>query len=744
MRLATLTAALACAANGAYMGVNPVSRVVELLKGLSKKAEEEHDTEEGLYNKFVCWGKTTVEVKTASNEVAKTRTDALKTYIADIEAGRIEFTTERVDLEKEVAELTKDIAQATALRDQEKSDFESAEKEMKQGIAALESAVEVLGEATKDNSLLAVKGKASRLATAQGFAARSAEAAVLSHAVDLGDRVLSKADAHFLRRLLTGDVGEPWYKPKDVPSKKEVASKTVGALKKDHLEKEEPIEKDYKKLNKKSDFKEGYKARSGKIQALLSKMLNMFQNNLDEATKKEDDAQKLFDKLSESKEAQKAAAEEALLTMSKEGGARGLTMEAAQQEVDDLTKQVEDDTKYISQTKDSLKNKKEEWETRSALRMAEIEAITKAIGILHSDDARDLFKKSHQSQGYSLLQLSSRSRKQTRSLAAIFQLRRAQAAAVSDQRVERLIALATRLAASTASKGRFDEVITAIDKMVETLKGEETTELENKEDCEKTRNEDTQDAAMASRIADELTDTKDRLETEIKELEVEIEENKKAIEVIKEEIKSATRNRENEKSAYDAAKVDDEAAVELVKKAKAVLVNFYADNGMMFAQQKQTQQVSAPGDAPPPPPATFEGDYGGQTGGASQGIIAILEMIKNDIKKDIAKGDKNEDTAISDYDTLKADLEQQISDHETSISDLEGNKGKKEEEVQTTMEERTSKVEELKVVMDKIKDEEPGCDFILVNFDVRTKNRQIEVDGLQKAKAILTGASFSF
>jgi len=67
------------------MGVNPVSRVVELLKGLSKKAEEEHDTEEGLYNKFVCWGKTTVEVKTASNEVAKTRTDALKTYIADIE-----------------------------------------------------------------------------------------------------------------------------------------------------------------------------------------------------------------------------------------------------------------------------------------------------------------------------------------------------------------------------------------------------------------------------------------------------------------------------------------------------------------------------------------------------------------------------------------------------------------------------------------------------------------------------------
>ena len=37
---------------------------------------------------------------------------------------------------------------------------------------------------------------------------------------------------------------------------------------------------------------------------------------------------------------------------------------------------------------------------------------------------------------------------------------------------------------------------------------------------------------------------------------------------------------------------------------------------------------------------------------------------------------------------------------------------------------------------------EPRCDFIAVNFETRLKNRQIEMDGLNQAKAVLQGASF--
>jgi hypothetical protein len=43
---------------------------------------------------------------------------------------------------------------------------------------------------------------------------------------------------------------------------------------------------------------------------------------------------------------------------------------------------------------------KKSWTTRSALRSNELAGIAKAIAIMRSDDARDLFKKSFESQGY--------------------------------------------------------------------------------------------------------------------------------------------------------------------------------------------------------------------------------------------------------------------------------------------------------------------------------------------------------
>merc|ERR1719198_2625973 len=105
--------------------VSPVTRVVELLKGLSKQVEKEGKVEEGLYEDFVCWGKSIINQKTASNAAAEARIDELETYLADLAAGRIELTSERVDLEKDIAELMSDMESATALRKKEKADFEA-------------------------------------------------------------------------------------------------------------------------------------------------------------------------------------------------------------------------------------------------------------------------------------------------------------------------------------------------------------------------------------------------------------------------------------------------------------------------------------------------------------------------------------------------------------------------------------------------------------------------------------------
>merc|ERR1711972_489769 len=121
-------------------------------------------------------------------------------------------------------------------------------------------------------------------------------------------------------------------------------------------------------------------------------------------------AQATYDKLMDSKGKQKTAAQDALDKMEKESGAKGLSRGDAQAEIDMLTKQIADDKKYIGQLQDALDKKKTEWKARQSLRAEEQEAISKAIAILHGDDARDLFKRSFESQGYLFLQEASSTR----------------------------------------------------------------------------------------------------------------------------------------------------------------------------------------------------------------------------------------------------------------------------------------------------------------------------------------------
>jgi len=109
----------------------------------------------------------------------------------------------------------------------------------------------------------------------------------LQRAVELGKNYLSKGDAVFLEKVLSGEV--PEY--------------------------------DWKKLNRKATFKMKYKARSGKILGMLKAMLETFENNLSDATAKEEEAAKAHKDLMKSKNEQLDSAQKALSDMSKEGGA---------------------------------------------------------------------------------------------------------------------------------------------------------------------------------------------------------------------------------------------------------------------------------------------------------------------------------------------------------------------------------------------------------------------------------------
>lgn len=142
------------------LALNPVTRVAQLLQGLSDKLEADSKAESKLYEDFVCWCKTIESTKTKSNEVASQRITDLEAYIDDIANGRVEFTTERQDLQREIAELNKQLEDEKAARDKARKDFLANEAEMDAAKKALDQAIEVLGKSTenaKEGVLLGVR-----------------------------------------------------------------------------------------------------------------------------------------------------------------------------------------------------------------------------------------------------------------------------------------------------------------------------------------------------------------------------------------------------------------------------------------------------------------------------------------------------------------------------------------------------------------------------------------------------------
>jgi hypothetical protein len=476
-------------------------------------------------------------------------------------------------------------------------------------------------------------------------------------------------------------------------------------------------------------------------------MLQTFTTNLNDATAAEAKAEADYEKLMDAKGQQLDAARDSLTKMSVENGAKGMSREESQDEVDALKTQVKDDTEFIAQTEKSLAEKKESWKVRQDLREGELAAISKAIYILHNDDARDLFKKSFESQGFFFMQVSQKAHR------ALSRARAAASAihdAASRSGDSRLMALAEGLDFSAAPapapyesvKSDFGPVIEAIDKMIVLLQKEGDQDLKIKETCEHDRMVNTRDAIVSSREIDEMTDLVTELDAKIKECKERIAEILKEFEKTKEELKKATRMREDEHAAFLVTDKDDKEAAETVMSAKEVLEEFYRENDLVLMQKgKQPVTGMKAGEAPPPPPPTWEAPYGGKTGEA-MGIVAIMEMVYEDIVKDRADAKADEDKSQAEYDAFKKDSEEKMESLMEEKEDTEKAMGDAEVLKSDTKEVRLIKKEDLDAVLTTIHNINPNCEYFMVNYVMRYKNRHIEIDGLQKAKAILEGGHF--
>lgn len=718
----------------ADLEASPVSRVVKLLEYLSDEIKKEADYEEDMYEKFLCWGKNLIKVKTKEMNANIAIVQSLQAESTSLQSEDVSLTDEKDKNMKEVERLRKEVMELEHARNVEKVEFDAASQQMRMAAAALAEAVTVMNATiTKypggQAAFLAVK-KADN----QVFAQQSAQ---LTVAVDLAERFLHKGDASFVRRVLTGQV------PKH----------------------------DWKRLSKEVKFNKQYEARSGRILATFVKIQGQVEENLKEAIEKENAARAAYHTLYTAKRDELDTAVRALEDNAVERNAKLEKLAQMAIQVEAINVQLQADNELMTQCEIDMKQKKGEWKSRKQVRNKELEAIAKTIEVLHNDDARDAFTKSFKSQGYiqkskgyTFLQERARrasAHSQSRSSRleqAAAAMNRA-AAKSGNQRLEQLAATMRSMSSEdqAAQGGKsaapliFTNVLTLIDELLQELQAEEGRDLQHKEECEQERAENTAKAIAAAREVDDESDKITAILEEQKELREGIEEADAQIKASALEVEKRRVLRRAEQLQYDKERTEDQEAIDIVTMAMETLRKFYVDNGLMAStgtastgtastalvqRHKHTEGYN--------PPDVWENNAPGYMGKAEESdtILYMMEQIQTDIGGDMHRKKAIEDAAIASYEKFLHDSETMREALVTDKSTLEGNFATQVGLQKTTENGRDA----LQAVMNSewktIRELEPGCAYYTINYKMRIENRQIEVDGLNKAKTYLQGGAF--
>merc|ERR1740138_267692 len=325
--------------------------------------------------------------------------------------------------------------------------------------------------------------------------------------------------------------------------------------------------------------KAGYAPQSATIQGMLGDMYLTFSNNLESSTLDEANQNADFEKMYASLEKENNKFKKTRARKETEKAEAEAMLADTTKAYDDTEKQMKADMEFFDQTKEACQSKHEEWTVRKEMRDQEIEGIDKALEILTSDDARELFAKSIKPGVESFLQISSNPvLLQNSAQAPAARAYNALKAQVKKSHSVRLAALAVQI--RTAKFGHFEDVIKAIDEMIKTLKEEGADDLAKKTQC---LDEYQEIDKTVSDLDWKIKNNKAKIAKLEKLIELRTKEKEETLEKIKETkkyMKDITDERKEENDAYLQAKKDDEDAKVLLEKAKDAMAAYYKKNGI--------------------------------------------------------------------------------------------------------------------------------------------------------------------
>jgi len=621
---------------------------VKLLNEMQAQIEKEGAEDEATMEEMGCWCETNEREKTTALELADQRIRDLTAAIPEYAAKAMEAEVTIKQLEKEVAENSEALSKAIEVRAKEQDEFRTGEKDLIQSIASLKNAIQMMSKVQlSQESLLQVKN------------------IIRNHMQKHGD---------IMAGALTG-------------SQHRLAMSLI---------------QDNAMVQRQS-----HRAPSSAIFGILKGMKESMETNMASNAKDEEEAVAQFKAMKAAKSEEIKAGEDLIMVKKVEMAESKEKNAKAKVDLEDTNESKKADTEFLQNLKLKCDNAQHEYDQRVKTRNEELKAVSETIGIITSDDSKDLFAKS-----MSFIQISASSKYRQKAKDRVANKIRQLA---TRNRNPRLMAISTSMRLDA-----FAKVLENIDKTVAALKAEQSEERKQKDDCVTAFQENDKNIAEKSELSDDLGHTIATLATTISELSEAISALKAQVADSQTEMKKASQVREKENHEFQTTVTEQRATQAILKKALDKLKSFYA-----ALVQKQSDDGS---DA-----ISFI-QYKKNAGGS--GVMAMIETIIDESAAVEAESTKGEVDAQAAYESFMKDstaandaAAKDITNKSDELAKAEAAKVTAEDDAKATTEELLT-LGELGQTLHK------KCDFLVKNFELRQTARAEEIEALVSAKAI--------
>mmetsp|Transcript_137807 Transcript_137807/g.242978 ORF Transcript_137807/g.242978 Transcript_137807/m.242978 type:complete len:699 (-) Transcript_137807:62-2158(-) len=480
---------------------------------------------------------------------------------------------------------------------------------------------------------------------------------------------------------------------------------------------------------------DSYAPKSGEIVGILKQMKDEMEKDLKDAMTEEDTALAEYESLVAAKKKEIASLTAQIEEKSVRSGETAVEIANMKNDLEDTEEQLAEDKALSGNIEKECADKKVAWDEYSKASALEVAAIADTIKFLNDDDALELFKKTLPgASSFMQIQVSTKAMRQ-RALQGLRSKGRA-----ADSRLD-FIQMALH-----GGKMGFDKIIVMIDELIGTLNKEQGTDDAKVAYCTKELESLADEAKSLSEAISGIEKDIDNYDEMLATLTAELEALKTSIEENDKRVAEATSARKEEHEDYVETLASNKAAKEILGMAKNRLNKFYNPNlykappKVEAAAAASFVQVHAVSKLEPAPEAdlTYK-----KKSGASSGVIAMITTLVDDLEKENMELEAAETQGQKEYEEFMAQAAEERQVTSKAITDKAASKADTETALQKSKEalksKKTAAMENAKLTSGM----HGECDWLLKYYETRKEARTDEIESLDKAKAVLSGADYS-